>query len=351
MIKCIAPWVSRMVLLVAIVAGGSLNTACVSDSAVISQANEFHSSLQPTVIEDPVLRSYIQRVGDRIIAAARQMHDAGEGPADSDWMFSEAMQFHLVNSDTINAFTTGGNHMYVYTGLFQMAKSEDELAAVMAHEFAHVYGRHVHQGMKRQYTVLGGALLAGVAGYAAGGKDRGMEYAGYSAGAAMVAGQLLNMGFTRKDEAEADELGFEFYVRAGWDPDRFGDFFQQMIDQGYDTNGKFEEFLSDHPSLASRVEVARQRAASISPSVRERLAQPPVATPREFEALKRRAQDISASLPKDKTLAGTQDLLQALPRSCLTPAVAPDQKEAAQRLEERMEAQAKAEKKEQEQKR
>lgn len=351
MIQRIAPWVGRVVLLVALAAGGTLNTGCVSDSAVISQANQFHSSLEPTVIEDPVLRSYIQRVGDRIIAAAYEMHQAGQGPEDSDWMFSDAMQFHLVNSDTINAFTTGGNHMYVYTGLLQMAESEDELAAVMSHEFAHVYGRHVHQGMKRQYGILGGALLAGIAGYAAGGEEHGMEYAGYSAGAAMVAGQLIGMGFTRHDEAEADELGFEFYVRAGWDPDRFADFFQHMIDQGYDTNGRFQEFLSDHPSLASRVDSARERAERLPPNVRQRLARAPVATQREFEALKRRAHDISATMPRDQTLAGTQDLLQALPRSCLTPAVTPDQKQAAQRLEERMEAQAQAEEKQQQRRR
>ena len=42
------------------------------------------------------------------------------------------------------------------------------------------------------------------------------------------------MGYTRGDEAQADELGFAFYTRAGWDPNHFADFFQQMIDLGYD---------------------------------------------------------------------------------------------------------------------
>lgn len=333
----------RVVLGVTLLVGASAMTGCTTDRAVISQANEFHGNLQPTVIEDPVLNGYLQRMGDRIIRAAQESHAHDAGGEDRSWMFSEGMQFHLVNSDTINAFTTGGNHMYIYTGLFVMAESEDELAAVMAHEFAHVYGRHVQKGMDRQYGVLGTAALGAVAGYLAGGDDRGMEYAGYGAAAGMITGQLVGMGFTRQDEAEADALGFDFYVRAGWDPDKFADFFQQMIDKGYDQGGAFNTYLSDHPSLASRVEAAQARATKISPAVRQQLRQPAVASSQEFAALQQRAQQIGASMPQDRTLTASSDLLQALPRSCLTPAITPEQKAAAQRLEERVEEKHQAE--------
>ena len=73
--------------------------------------------------------------------------------------------------------------MYIYNELFQECKSEDELAAVMAHEFAHVYARHVAKGMRRQYITMGAAAAAGGAGYLAGGKEKGGEYAGMAAGA------------------------------------------------------------------------------------------------------------------------------------------------------------------------
>lgn len=324
----------RLVLGVVLLAG---MVGCTTDRAVISQAQQFHSSLEPAVITDPVLNGYIQQAGNRIIRAAQEYYlQEGDDGEDRSWMFSEGMQFHLVNSDTINAFTTGGNHMYVYTGLFNMAETEDELAAVMAHEFAHVYGRHVQRGMDRQYGVLGTAALGAVAGYLAGGDDRGMEYAGYGAAAGLITGQLVGMGFTRKDEAEADALGFEFYVRAGWDPDRFADFFQRMIDNGYDRGGAFNEYLSDHPSLSSRVEAANARAARIPPNVRQQLRRPPVATPEEFRRLQERAKQVSAAMPQDHTLAASSDLLQALPRSCLTPAITPEQQQAAERLEQRV---------------
>jgi predicted Zn-dependent protease len=70
------------------------------------------------------------------------------------------------------------------------------------------------------------------------------------------------MGYTREDEAEADELGFNFYVRAGWDPNHFADFFQQLIDKGLDSES---DTMSDHPTLKSRVEAAKKRAASLPP--------------------------------------------------------------------------------------
>lgn len=327
---------SRLVLSLTLLLGAAALTGCTTDRAVISQANQFHGSLEPTVIEDPVLNGYIQRVGDRIIRSAQEVHLQQSGEEDRSWMFSEGMQFHLVNSDTVNAFTTGGNHMYVYTGLFIMSETEDELAAVMAHEFAHVYGRHVQKGMDRQYGMLGTGALGAVAGYLLGGDDHGMEYAGYGAAAGMVTGQLVGMGFTRRDEAEADALGFNFYVRAGWDPDRFSDFFQRMIDEGYDKGGAFGEFLSDHPSLSSRVEASGARADDLPPNVRQQLRRPPVATPQEFGNLQQRAKQVSASMPQDRTLEASRDLLQALPRSCLTPAVTPEQKQAAERLEQRV---------------
>jgi predicted Zn-dependent protease len=296
------------------------HTGCASDKAVIGQANQFHTGLQPAVMDDPELTDYIQRVGQRIISAAADLDRQGYGPKahkeeKAPWMFSDAMKFHFVNSKTLNAFTTGGEHMYIYNELFQSCKSEDELAAVMAHEYGHVYGRHVHKGMNRQMALLLGAGAAGAAGYAAGGSDRGGEYAGYGAGLAMMAGQVVNMGFGRNDEKEADKLGFDFYVRAGYDPERFGDFFRTMIQKAGNQQGA-PEFLSSHPTLASRVEEAERRAAEWERKGRD-LRRPPVADAREFRQLQNRAAQVGQRTPTDETLANSKELLQALPRSCL----------------------------------
>ena len=322
-----------LLLAVAIFAGG-----CATDQAVIAQAADMNKQLEPAIMEHPLLSQYLQQLGERIIASAKVLSQQGVGPkshksSDSAWMFTENMKFHFVNSKTVNAFTTGGEHMYIYNALFQMVNSEDELAAVMAHEFAHVYARHVGKGMDRQYGMLAAMAAAGLAGYAVGGKEHGGEYAAIGAGVGGGVAQFVNMGFTRDDETEADKLGFAFYTRAGWDPKQFGNFFQKMVDAGYD---KTPEMLSDHPTLKSRVEDAKRRTRELPANAKE-WRKPPVADKAKFAQLQARAKELGAKLPDDKTLAG-QELLRALPRSCVVPYVTKDEVEARQRIAKRAEA-------------
>ena len=313
----------------------------VTDRQVIDQAQQAHSGLKPAVMQDPELADYIQAVGDRIVNAAQEADRQHKGPdahfkdEDRSWMFSNKMQFHFVNSKTLNAFTTGGEHMYVYTELFQLCKDENDLAAVMSHEYAHVYSRHVQKGTQRQYAIIGSALALGAAGALAGGKEHAAEYGTAAGGAALAAGQLVGTQFTRGDEAQADEWGVYFYTHAGWDPELFGRFFQLMIDKGYD---KGVAFLSDHPTLASRVQAAKERARKLGPDARQ-WERPPVASPSKFRELQDRAARLAKTMPDDKSLVQAQKLLQALPRSCLTPAVQQDQVQAQKSLQRDLEEQ------------
>jgi predicted Zn-dependent protease len=306
---------------------------CASDKQVISQAAEVHQGLQPAVITDPQLARYIQQIGDRVIASARQLYQQGYGPAakdksdDSSWMFSNAMQFHLVASDTLNAFTTGGEHMYIYSQLLQTCKNEDELAAVVAHEYAHVYSRHVAKGMNRQYAVLGAAGAAGALGYAAGSKEDRMGSAATFASAAAAAGSFIGLTYTRGDEAQADEVGYQFYVHAGWDPNRFAGFFKTLIDKGMDTSSAL---TSDHPTLASRVENVNKWTAQLPPQAAQ-WRQPDTANDAQFKALQARTTQVVASMPKDETINKAKLLLAAFP-SCVTPEDQPKQKAAQQQI-------------------
>jgi predicted Zn-dependent protease len=195
--------------------------------------------------------------------------------------------------------------------------------------------------MDRRYGVLAAAAAAGVGGALIGGKEHWQEGAAIGAGAGLAGASFLNMGFTREDEDEADKWGFYFYTRAGWDPSHFGDFFQHMIDKGYD---KTPEMLSDHPSLKNRVDAANRRASEL-PSEARNWRRPPVADARRFEELKERAARLGRSLPDDKSLEGSQELLQALPRSCVAPVDPEDAVEARQRLVKRAEEQQKQSKK------
>src|SRR5687767_7244315 len=284
---------SKTLCLVTLLFSGLFAGGCASDAQVMQAASGMHNQLEPAVIEDPELAGYLQQVGERIISSAKEMSQQGYGPkshksAEANWMFGDKMKFHFVNSNTMNAFTTGGEHMYIYTELFETARTEDELAAVMAHEYAHIYARHVGKGMNRQYGAMAAAAALAGAGYLYGGDEKGGQYAALGATAGMAGGQFVNMGFTRKDENEADELGFTFYTRAGWDPEKFDDFFQQMIDKGMDTT---PELMSDHPSLKNRVAETKERIKKLPPTAsgwRRR----PVATPERFKQLQARAAEL-----------------------------------------------------------
>jgi predicted Zn-dependent protease len=310
--------------------------AMTSDKSVIQQAQGFDQGIKPAEIQDPNVNAYFQRLGDRIIQAARESDKAHWGPPThfsqgepEDWMF-KGIQFHLVNSKTLNAFTTGGEHVYIYNELFQLCHGEEELAAVMSHEFGHIYSRHVQKGTNRQYGIMAAALGLGAVGYVAGGKDNNMDYAQKAAALGMVAGNFAGMRYTRKDEEEADRCGFHFYSLSGWEPDHFGDFFQTMIDKGYD---KGSELTSDHPSLKSRLANSKTWAQS-TPELppRQQLRKPPIAAPADFRRFQESAARAAKNTPDDTTLAKSQKLLAAIPRSCLAPVDPPDQQKAREEL-------------------
>ena len=313
----------------------SLNWGCVaSDKSTIQQASAFDSGLKPATIPAPQTNQYLQQIGGRIIAAAQELDKEKVGPhshfdqGDNSWMFKD-IKFEVVNSKQINAFTTGGHFVYIYIELFKMCKTEDELAAVMSHEYGHIYCRHVQKGTGRQQTLQLATLAAGGAGYLAGGSQQGAQYSQSLMQAAQAGGGFIDMGFTRGDEAQADEFGFKFYTRAGWDPNHFADFFKDMIAAGYD---KGSAMTSDHPTLKSRVEATEKRIQEQNPQHVAKLRKPEIANQQQFEQYKQEALRAGQTVPDDQKVLQAKNLLQALPRSCWIPYEPEDQKQAQQKI-------------------
>src|SRR5581483_3689264 len=152
---------------------------------------------------------------------------------------------------------------------------------------------------------------AGVAGEYAGQKLGGNYSQQFQQAAASLV-QYVGMGFTRKDEAQADEYGFKFYCQAGWPPEHFGDFFQIMINAGYD---KTPAELSDHPTLASRVQAAKKASQEFyaQHSNSDPFLNPELANPQQFAQYKQLAVVAAQHTPDDQSLQQAQKLLNALP--------------------------------------
>ncbi len=103
-------------------------------SKFLEQADRLHEqALGQTVLTDPELADYIQQVADRIANAA---HDVA--PEKVNAAFINRVRCQLVNCRTINCFSAGGVHVYVTNGLFQQCESEEQLAAAIAHAYAHL---------------------------------------------------------------------------------------------------------------------------------------------------------------------------------------------------------------------
>jgi len=169
-------------------------------------------------------------------------------------------QIKAVNASEINAFALPGGPMYANRGLVEAARSEPELAGVLAHELSHVALRHgTHQASKAYLGQAGLGILGGLLGKNGGNTTQIVN---------AIGGLGLNAAFLkfgRDAEYQADQLGAEIMAKAGYNPAAMADFFQLLrVEQGREP-GKLERFFSDHPPAADREARIRQQARALGP--------------------------------------------------------------------------------------
>lgn len=200
------------------------------------------------VLRDPELNTYIQSLGIQLLA--------GGAVAAGDFAFM------LIGNPAINAFAAPGGIVAVNTGLLTTAKTESELAAVMAHEIAHVTQRHLARAWAQSSklsiaTALGilGAILATIANPEVG------QAALYGTMAAGVQSQLR---FTRTNEQEADRVGIQLLSSAGFEPAAMPRFLARLHDYTQLNYDSLPEYLSSHPVTLSRISDTQNRAEQMS---------------------------------------------------------------------------------------
>ena len=198
---------------------------------------------QAAVLHDPLIREYINSLGNRLVAHSQNVR----------FPFT----FFAVNSPEINAFAFYGGYIGVHTGLIASAETESQLASVLAHEIAHVTQRHLARRKEAATQrapltiagVIGSILLAAV--------NPQMMIASMMATSASNQQSMIN--FTRKNEQEADNIGMNVLATAGFDPYAAAEFFGKLQEQQRYKNKSFP-FLITHPLADSRVTDARLRA-------------------------------------------------------------------------------------------
>lgn len=157
-----------------------------------------------------------------------------------------------------NAFALPGGKVGVNTGIFSVAKNQDQLAAVLAHEIGHVVERHHDERITRQ---MGASSAVQVLGALAG---------DYGSLATQGGSLLAQTGFllpgSRVQESEADVVGQRLMADAGFDPAQAVNLWQNMIAAG---SGRPPEWLSTHPDPQSRIQELRNRAGTLTPAYQQ----------------------------------------------------------------------------------
>ena len=209
------------------------------------------------LLEDPLLDEWLQRMGGRL-------------GADSDQP-RQPYNFFLLRDRQINAFATLGGYIGTNAGLILTAEREDEVAAVLSHEIAHVTQQHVLRGVERaqrdQIPILLGMLGAIVLAQAAGGSSSG-DASQAALASAMGLMQQRQIDYTRSNESEADRVGIRTLSRAGYDVDAMADFFGRLAKASRSNRGSGREstpdYLQTHPVTTTRISEARERAEQLA---------------------------------------------------------------------------------------
>ena len=218
---------------------------------------------QVVVLRDERTGAYVQQLGERVAAAA---------PG-----YKFPYKFVVVASPEVNAFALPGGYVFVNEGAIEAARTEGELAGVLAHEIAHVSLRHGTTQASRAY--LARTALSVINTVAAVGQGDFWRVA------AVAGGVRVNRFFLRSNRAaelQADAEGARLLAEAGFDPRDMADFFERL----HEREGEREDpAVSDHPDPASRVAAIGKVVAA--------LGQQP-ARPRDSEAFRRIKSRLSA---------------------------------------------------------
>lgn len=196
------------------------------------------------VIDDPEVEEYIQSLGYRLVA--------GADPQPFNFTY------FVIQDPNINAFAGPGGYIGVNSGLILMAQSESELASVLAHETAHVTQHHLLRTYAKQSRTTIPTMAALLAAMVLGAHNPQVAEAAI---ASTVAGsQQMQINFTRENELEADRVGMQILVSAGYDPRYMAEFFEKLQKATRFYQSGVPKLLMDHPVTTERIAYSRSRA-------------------------------------------------------------------------------------------
>ena len=234
---------------------------------------------QMPMLNDNRVDGYVDDVGERLVQniPAEFRHN--------EFRYS----FDVVNLREINAFALPGGPMYAHRGMLEAAKTEGEIAGVLAHEISHVALRHgtAQASAATPYAIgqIGSAILGAIIGGRAGDVVSGVGQFGF--GAAFLR-------YSREYEKQADILGAQIMARAGYDPRDMANMFRTIEKE---SGGRAPEWLSNHPNPGNRAEYITREAQSLR-------VQNPVRNTEAFQSVQARLEQMPPAPTTEEAARG-----------------------------------------------
>ncbi|MFC1824082.1 M48 family metalloprotease [Thermodesulfobacteriota bacterium] len=158
--------------------------------------------------------------------------------------------FLILDSDEINAFAAPGGLIFITRGLIKCCANEDALAAVLAHEIGHVQLKHGLQAIKKSRVTSALTTLAMEGAKTAAGGDLGQITQTFEDSISDITGTLINNGYSRSFEREADLAAVTILNRVGYNTSVLIDMLKEM---GERLQPGASDFAKTHPSPANRI--------------------------------------------------------------------------------------------------
>jgi predicted Zn-dependent protease len=205
----------------------------------------------PTYLPDAESTEYLNNLGYRLVAVSPSR--------------SLDFVFFVMRDPMLNAFALPGGFIGMHSGLIITSQSESELASVLGHEIGHVTQRHIARMIAKQKEstamAIGALLLAILAARAGGSSSGDLTQAAILGGQAALIQQQLN--FSREAEREADRVGFQTLIEAGFDGRGMEAFFARMQAGTRIYEGTAPAYLRTHPMTVERISDMQNRSRAM----------------------------------------------------------------------------------------
>ncbi len=201
--------------------------------------HQFSADYGPS--QDAALNAYLDRTGRNMAARTHR----------PDIPYS----FRAVNATYINAYAFPGGSIAVTRGILLKLESEAELGALLGHELGHVNARHTAEIMSKNMLVS--AVVGGIAAYAG---SRNAKYGGLAAQLGMLGSGILLAHYSRDNERQADALGMQYMVRAGYSPRGMVQLMQMLKKMSQHSLSATQILFATHPMSSERYRTAVSRA-------------------------------------------------------------------------------------------